>query len=70
MPAICHSGREAYLMDKLNDFLEDKIKLIGEDYSTRCRCRYKVNGRWINAQIDMDHKVIYGLDGKILRRCN
>lgn len=56
--------------DKLNDLLEGRVKLFKEDYSIRYKCRYKVNGKWILAKIDMDHKIIYGLDGQELRRCN
>lgn len=56
--------------DKLNDILEGKVKLYEEDYSIRLKYRYKINGRWILAKIDMDHGVVYDLKGNEIRRCN
>lgn len=32
-------------------------------------CRYKVNGKWVDAKIDWGSGVIYGIDGQVLRRC-
>jgi len=56
--------------DKLNDLLEGRIKLFEEDYVHGDPCRYKKDGKWVKAKIDMKKKIIYGLDGEILRRCN
>lgn len=56
--------------ERLNDLLEGKIKLFEEDYVPGEVCRYKKNGVWIKAKIDMKEKVVYGLDGQVLRRCN
>lgn len=56
--------------DKLNDYLEGKVKLFETDYLHGVSCRYKKDGHWVKAKIDMDNKVIYDLKGRILRRCN
>ncbi len=56
--------------DKLNDYLEGRIKLFEEDYKVTYPCRYKRNGEWIIAKIDMDHGIVYDLKGNELRRCN
>ncbi len=56
--------------DNLNDYLEGEVKLFEENYVHGEPCRYKKNGHWIKAKIDMDNKVIYDLNGRVLRRCN
>jgi len=56
--------------DKLNDLLEGRIKLFEEDYKITYKCRYKVNGKWIKAKIDMEHGIIYDMKGNEIRRCN
>jgi len=56
--------------DKLNDYLEGKVRLFEEDYVHGEPCRYKKDGRWILAKIDVGNKVIYDLKGNVLRRCN
>lgn len=56
--------------DKLNDLLEGRIKLFESNYKITYRCRYKVNGRWVRAKIDLEHGVVYDLRGNEIRRCN
>lgn len=50
---------------KLNDFLAGREVR----FETLNRCRFKRNGRWIKAKIDMEKRIVYGLNGEILRRC-
>ena len=56
--------------DKLNDYLEGKVKLFEQDYVHGVPCKYKSNGKKIKAKIDFENKIIYDLKGNILRRCN
>ena len=53
----------------LEEFLAGKVKLFERDYKITCKCRYKKNGRWTRAKIDLDNKIIYSIDGKVIRRC-
>lgn len=39
-----------------------------EDYKVIVPCRFKADGTWKDAKFDVDNKVIYSLDGEIIRR--
>lgn len=54
---------------KINDILEGRTKLFESNYKITCKCRYKVNGKWLKAKIDIEHGVIYDLKGNEIRRC-
>ncbi|KYH35850.1 hypothetical protein CLTEP_02430 [Clostridium tepidiprofundi DSM 19306] len=54
--------------DKLNDIL-DNNRFYERNYSIKYKCRYKKNGKWIKAMIDLEHGIIYGLNGQVVRRC-
>ncbi|KEI16851.1 hypothetical protein Z959_08430 [Clostridium novyi B str. ATCC 27606] len=56
--------------DKLNDYLEGKLKLFEQDYVHGTPCTLKRNKKRIKAKIDFENKIIYDLKGNILRRCN
>lgn len=54
----------------LKKYFNGELKLFEETYKITSRCRYKKNGKWISARIDMDHGIIYNRNGQVLRRCN
>ncbi|BDR82533.1 hypothetical protein [Clostridium tetani] len=56
--------------ENLEKYFNGGIKLFEEDYKITCKCRYRKNGKWILAKIDMEHGIIYSRKGKVLRRCN
>jgi hypothetical protein len=56
--------------ERLNDFLEGKYMLFERDYIITYPCKFKINGMWVKAKIDLENGVIYDLKGNILRRCN
>lgn len=54
----------------IQDFLSGRHKLFEEDYKITYRCRYKVDGLWVRAKIDMDNGIVYDLNGQVIRRCS
>ncbi|WP_039241192.1 hypothetical protein [Clostridium botulinum] len=56
--------------DKLNKLLNGDIKLFEENYVHGVSCMYISAGKRIKAKIDFNNKVVYDLNGQVLRRCN
>ncbi|WP_039239197.1 MULTISPECIES: hypothetical protein [Clostridium] len=56
--------------EKLNKLLDGEIRLFEEDYVHGVSCIYFKKGKRLKAKIDFKNKVIYSLNGQVLRRCN
>ena len=56
-------------MISLKQYLTTGLDLFEEGYK-KTRCRYKIDGVWHRARINLDKGIVYDADGKtILRRC-
>ncbi len=56
-------------MISLQQYLTTGLDLFEESYK-KVKCRYKVNGKWCKARINLSKGIVYSLDGQVLRRCN
>ncbi|EPS49012.1 hypothetical protein HYH70_17880 [Clostridium botulinum] len=53
---------------KLDKFLDGDLKLFEEDYKITYPCVLKRGRKRIKGRIDMDHGIVYNLNGKEIRR--
>ena len=57
-------------MISLKQYLTSGLDLFEESYK-KVRCRYKVDGKWHRARINLDKGIVYSADGKrVIRRCH
>ncbi|MBD5572377.1 hypothetical protein [Clostridium botulinum] len=54
--------------EKLDKFLDGDLKLFEQDYKITYPCVLKRNKKRIKAKIDMEHGVIYDLEGEEIGR--
>lgn len=55
--------------EKLDKLLSGEYKLFEEDYKITYPCILRRDKKKIKARIDMENKIIYGLDGEVLKKC-
>lgn len=55
--------------ENLNKYFNGDIQLYERNYKITYPCRYKVNGAWEKAKIDLEHGKIYNLNGEVIREC-
>ena len=57
-------------MISLQQYLTTGLDLFEEGYK-KVGCRYKINGIWHRAKINMGKGIVYSADGKrVVRRCH
>lgn len=55
----------------IKEFVDNPSKYLFErNYCITSPCRYKQNGVWRKAKIDMQHGVIFDMNGNVLRKCS
>lgn len=61
-----------YMAGNLGEFerLVNKAVEINKNIDKLVRCKYKINGEWVQARIDFTSGKIYSLDGMVLRGGN
>lgn len=55
--------------EKLDKYFNGDLKLFEEDYKITYPCILRRDKKKIRARIDMENKVVYSLDGEVLKRC-
>jgi len=54
----------------IKEFIDNPSKYLFEaNYSITSPCRYKQNGRWKRAKIDLKNGIVFDMSGNVLRRC-
>ena len=56
--------------EQLNKLLDGELKLFEEDYIHGTSYIYIKEGKRLKAKLDFKNKVVYSLNGQVLRRCN